>query len=102
MPIKKRSWLWARISSKETTHIFRHKPQQSLHFPKNNSFSLEHVSRELSCRSRYSFMDMFAKETRIAASLEEASSMPKSMKWSVVCVFKVFFDVYPRPPVRSM
>ncbi len=53
-------------------------------------FSLHNVKRELSCRSRYSFMDMFSKETRIAASMNKASSMPKGMKCSVVCVFKVF------------
>ncbi len=56
-------------------------------FQKIIRFSLHNVSRELSCRSRYSFMDMFSKETRIAASLNEASSMPKGMKWSEVCVF---------------
>ncbi len=44
---------------------------------------------------------MFSKETRIAASMNEASSMPKGMKWSVVCVFKVFLTIYPRPTVRS-
>ncbi len=47
-------------------------------------------------------MDMFSKETRIAASMNEASSMPKGMKWSVVCVFKVFLTMYSRPFVRSM
>ncbi len=55
----------------------------------------------MSSRSRYSFMNMFSKETRKAASMNEASSMPKSMKWSVVCVFKVFLTIYPRPSVRS-
>ncbi len=60
------------------------------------------MSGELSCLSRYPFVDIFSKETRIAASMNEASSMPKGMKWSVVCVFKVFLTLYPRPAVRSM
>ncbi len=98
----KRIWLWALISTKETTHVFTHKTRLPLHFPKNNSFFLLHyVGRELSCLSRYSFVDIFSKETRIAASMNEASSMPKGMKWSVVCVFKVFLTLYPRPAVRS-
>ncbi len=71
-------------------------------FQKIILFSLHNVRRELSCRSRYSFMDMFSKETRIAASMNEANSMPKDMKWSVVCVFKVFLMIFPRPAVRSM
>ncbi len=53
-------------------------------FQKIILFSLHNVRRELSCTSRYSYMDMFSKETRIAASMNEASSMPKGMKWSVV------------------
>ncbi len=71
-------------------------------FQKIILFSLHNVSRELSCRSRYSFMDMFSKETRIAASMNEASNMPNGMKWSVVWVFKVFLTIHPRPAVRSM
>ncbi len=50
-------------------------------------FSLHNMSRELSCRPGCPFMEMFSKETRIAASMNEAGSMPKGMKWSVVCVF---------------
>ncbi len=70
-------------------------------FQKIILFSLHNVRRELSCRSRYSFMDMFSKETRIAAGMNKASSMPKGMKWSVVCVFKIFLTIYPRSAVRS-
>ncbi len=98
----KRIWELALISTKETTHVFTQKHDNPYIFQKIILFSLHNVRRELSCRSRYSFMDMFSKETRIAASMNEASSMPKGMKWSVACVFKVFLTMYPRPAVRSM
>ncbi len=84
-----------------------HVPRQ-LYFPKQIFLyeliflSLHNVSRELSCRSRHSLTGMFSKETRIAASTNEASSIPKGMKWSVVCVFKVFLTIYRRRVARSM
>ncbi len=99
---KKRIWLWALISTKDTNRVSTYKTRLPLHFQKIILFSLHNVRRELSCRSRYSFMDMFSKETRIAASINEASSMPYGMKWSVVWVFKVFLTIYPRPAARSM
>ncbi len=102
MPIKKRTWLWALISPKETTHVLHIKHDYPYIFQKINLFSLPNVRRELSCRSRYSFMDMFSKETQIAASMNEESSMPKGMKWSVACVVKFVLTIYPRPAVRSM
>ncbi len=77
---KKRIWLRALISTKKQPTFLHIKHNYPYIFQKLILFSLHNVSRELSCRSRYSFIDMFSKETRIAASMNEASSMPKGMK----------------------
>ncbi len=50
-------------------------------FPKVIMFSHHNLSRQLSRRSGYYFIDIFAKETRMGVSMNEASSTPKAMKW---------------------
>ncbi len=87
MPIKNGSGCGLSSALKKQPTCLHIKHDYPYIFQKLFLFSPHNVSRELSCRSWYSFMDMFSKETRIAASMNEASSMPKGMKWSVVCVF---------------
>ncbi len=102
VPIKKGPGCGPSSAQKKQPTFLQIKHDYPYIFQKIVLFSLHHVNRELSCRSRYSFMDMFSKETRIAASMNEAGSMPKGMKWSVVCVFKVFLTIYLRQAVRRM
>ncbi len=102
IPIKNGSGCGPSSAQKKQSTFLHIKHDYPYIFQKIIFFSLHIVRRELFCRSRYSFMDMFTKETRIAASMNEASSMPNGMKWSVVWVFKVFLTIYPRPAVRRM
>ncbi len=102
MPIKKGSGCGLSSAQKKQPTFLHIKHDYPYIFQKIILFSLHNVRKELPCRSRYSFMDIFSKEMRIAASMNEASSMPKGMKWSVVCVFKVVLTIYPRPVVQSM
>ncbi len=84
MPIKNGSGCGLSSAQKKQPTFLHTKHDYIYIFQKIILFSLYNVRRELSYRSRYSFMDMFSKETRIAASMNEASSMPNGMKWSVV------------------
>ncbi len=102
MPINNGSGCGLSSAQKKQPTFLHIKHDYPYIFQKIILFLLYNVRRELSCRSRYSFMDMFSKNTWIAPSMHEASSMPNGMKWSVVCVFKVFLTIYPRPTVRSM
>ncbi len=80
MPIKNGSGCGL-SSAQKKQHAFLHiKHDYPYIFQKIILFSLRNVRKGLSCRSRYSFMDMFSKETRVAASMNEASSIPKGMK----------------------
>ncbi len=99
MPIKNGSGCGLSSAQKKQPTFLHIKHDYPYIFQKIIPFSLQNVRKELSCRSRYSFMDIFSKEMWIAASMNEESSMPKGMKWSVVCVFKVFLMMYPRPAV---
>ncbi len=101
MPIKNGSSCGLSSAQKKQLTFLHIKHDYPYIFQKTILFSLHNVRKELSCRSRHSFMGIFSKEMRIAASMNEASSMPKGMKWSVVCVFKVFLTIYPRPTLRS-
>ncbi len=49
-------------------------------FPKLILFSHHNLSRLLSRRSGYCFIDIFTKVTPMGASMHEASSTPKAMK----------------------
>ncbi len=102
MPIKNGSGCGLSSAQKKQPTFLHIKHDYPYIFQNIILFSLHNVRRELSCRSRHSFMDMFSKETWIKASMNEASSMPKGMTWSVVCVFKAFLTIYPCPVVRSM
>ncbi len=82
MPIQNGSGCGLSSAQKKQLTFLHIKHDYPYIFLKLILFSLHNVSRELSCRSRYSFMDMFANETRIAACMNEANSMPKGMKWS--------------------
>ncbi len=80
MPMKNGSGCGPSSAQKKQFTFLHIKHDYPYIFRKIILFSFHNVRRELSCRSRYSFMDMFSKETRIAASMNEASSMPKGMK----------------------
>ncbi len=80
MPIKNGSGCGLSSAQKKQLTFLHIKHDYPYIFLKLILFSLHTVSRELSCRSRYSFMDMFSKETRITASMNEASSTPKGMQ----------------------
>ncbi len=84
MPIKNGSGCGFSSAQKKQLTFLHIKHDYPYIFQKIIIFSLHNVRRELSCRSSYTFMDMFSKETRIAARMNEASSMPNGMKWSVV------------------
>ncbi len=84
IPIKNGSGCGPSSAQKKQPTFLHKKHDYPYIFQKIILFSPHNVRRELSCRSRYSFMDMFSKETRIAASMNEASGMPNGMKLSVV------------------
>ncbi len=64
-------------------------------FPETNT-----LSRILSHRCGYYFIDIFSNEMWMAVSINEASSTAKRMKFWVLCVFKVLLTIYPWPDVR--
>ncbi len=64
-------------------------------------FSHNNVSRILSRRSGYYFVDICSKETWMVVSLNEKSSAPKGMQCWIVCFFKVFLTIYTCPVVWS-
>ncbi len=72
--------MWALISTKEATHFFNKKHDLPYIFPKLILFSHHNLSRLLPRRSGYYFIDIFAKETRMGVSMNEASSTPRAMK----------------------
>ncbi len=77
---KKWICLWAVISTKETTQVFKHKTRLTLHFLQINVFSRPNVRRILSRISIYYFVDISSKETWMVVSMNETSSAPEGMK----------------------
>ncbi len=72
--------LSAIISTKEITQVCKDKTRFTLHVLDKKVFSHPNVSRMLSRRSGYYFVEIFLKETWMVISMNVTSSAPNGMK----------------------
>ncbi len=81
---------------------FEDKTRFTLHVPQINAFFEPKCEQNTVPQIWILFFWHFLKrKTWMVVSMNETSSAPKGMKCWVVCVFKVFLTIYPRPAVRS-